>query len=114
MQGKKEGSSKNTEITEKTEMIKVLRQLGVGFGNLIATMENIPPGFQPKLPDQAEMFVRAAGNCCVNLCGKCCCVCCINILTKINDQCAIAVTQLCTGLAFMGCFICCELCCGSE
>ncbi|GJR97819.1 inter-alpha-trypsin inhibitor heavy chain-related protein [Tanacetum coccineum] len=112
--GKKEASSKKTETTEKTEMIKVLQQLGVGFGNLIATMENIPPGFQPKLPDQAEMLVRAAGNCCVNLCGKCCCVCCINILSKMNDQCAIAVTQLCTGLAFLGCFVCCEVCCGSD
>ncbi|GJY54582.1 hypothetical protein Tco_0446246 [Tanacetum coccineum] len=51
-------------------MIKVLQQLGVGFGNLITLMDNIPPGYQPKLLDQAEM------------------------LSKMKDQCAIDVTQL--------------------
>ncbi|KAK9060839.1 hypothetical protein SSX86_021545 [Deinandra increscens subsp. villosa] len=99
---------------EKTEMIKVLQRVGVGFGNLIATIENTPPGYEPKLPDQAEMLVRAAGNCCVNLCGKCCCMCCIQACSRINDQCAIVVTQLITALAFMGCFACCELCCGGQ
>lgn len=41
MQGKKEGSSKKMEPMEKTEIVKVLQQLGVCFGNLIAMMENI-------------------------------------------------------------------------
>ncbi|XP_071742419.1 uncharacterized protein [Rutidosis leptorrhynchoides] len=112
-QGKKET---NTQKMEKSSaaMIKVLQPLGVGFGNLIATIENIPPGYEPKLPDQAEMLVRAAGNCCVNLCGKCCCLCCIQVCSKMNDQCAILVTQFCGSLAFLGCFVCCEMCCGSD
>ncbi|KAJ9538610.1 hypothetical protein OSB04_031343 [Centaurea solstitialis] len=115
-QGKKESvvPPQKVEVTKKSQMIKVLPHLGVGFGNLIATMENTPPGYEPKLPDQAEMLVRAAGNCCVNLCSKCCCLCCIQACSQVNDQCAIVVTQLCTGLAFLGCFACCELCCGQD
>ncbi|PWA36756.1 inter-alpha-trypsin inhibitor heavy chain-related protein [Artemisia annua] len=45
------------ETMEKTEIIKVLEQLGVGFGNLIAMMENISLGYQPKLSDHAESLV---------------------------------------------------------
>ncbi|KAK1413822.1 hypothetical protein QVD17_29558 [Tagetes erecta] len=112
--GTKKGKPESIEIREKCEMIKVLQRVGVGFGNLIATIENTPPGYEPKLPDQAEMLVRAAGNCCVNLFGKCCCMCCIQACSRINDQCAIVVTQLITSLAFLGCFACCELCCGRE
>ncbi|PWA73413.1 inter-alpha-trypsin inhibitor heavy chain-related protein [Artemisia annua] len=52
--GKKEANSKKMETMEKTEIIKVLQQLGVGFGNLIATRENISLGYQPKMSDQAE------------------------------------------------------------
>ncbi|KAJ0676729.1 putative von Willebrand factor, type A, von Willebrand factor A-like domain superfamily [Helianthus annuus] len=112
--GTKKGKKESVEIREKVEMIKVLQRVGMGFGNLIATIENTPQGYEPKLPDQAEMLVRAAGNCCVNLCGKCCCMCCIQTCSRINDQCAILVTQIITGLAFFGCFACCELCCGGD
>ncbi|KAI3711511.1 hypothetical protein L1987_70049 [Smallanthus sonchifolius] len=109
--GSKKGKKESIEVREKSEMIRVLQRLGVGFGSLIATIENTPPGYEPKLPDQAEMLVRAAGNCCVNLCGKCCCMCCIQACSRMNDQCAIVVTQVIAGLAFFGCFACCELCC---
>lgn len=109
-----QGKPENIEIREKSEMIKILQRVGVGFGNVIATIENTPPGYEPKLPDQAEMLVRAAGNCCVNLFGKCCCMCCIQACSRVNDQCAIVITQLITGLAFLGCFECCKLCCGGE
>ncbi|PWA59616.1 hypothetical protein CTI12_AA390180 [Artemisia annua] len=42
---------------EKTEIVKVLQQLGVGFGNLIATMENILLGYQPKLSDLSMISI---------------------------------------------------------
>ncbi|KVH94016.1 von Willebrand factor, type A [Cynara cardunculus var. scolymus] len=114
-QGKKETiTPQKVEVTKKSHMIKVLPHLGVGFGNLIATIENTPPGYEPKLPDQAEMLVRAAGNCCVNMCSKCCCLCCIQACSQMNDQCAIVITQLCGALACLGCFACCELCCGQD
>ncbi|GJU04814.1 hypothetical protein Tco_1121244 [Tanacetum coccineum] len=45
-------SGKKKENTERlvTEQIKVLHNLGLGFGNVIATIENILPGFGPRPP----------------------------------------------------------------
>ncbi|KAK2982220.1 hypothetical protein RJ640_009152 [Escallonia rubra] len=97
---------------DKSQKIVVLQNLEVGFGNLIATAENTPPGSnEPKLPEAAEIFVRAASNFCGKLCGYCCCMCCIQTCSRMNDQCAIALTQLCGALACLGCFVCCEACC---
>ncbi|KAK4854618.1 hypothetical protein QYF36_026815 [Acer negundo] len=90
-----------------------LQSLHIGFGDLIATAENIPPGYEgPKLPEVAEIFVKAASNCCSSLCNKCCCMCAISCCSKLNDQCVIVLTQLCTALACFGCFECCSsICC---
>ncbi|KAL3830050.1 hypothetical protein ACJIZ3_018852 [Penstemon smallii] len=86
----------------------VLQNIGLGFGNISATTENKPPGSgETKLPEAAEIFVRAASNCCGKLCSHCCCMCCIQTCSRINDQCAIALTQLCGALACLGCYICC-------
>ncbi|KAG7988569.1 hypothetical protein I3843_03G193500 [Carya illinoinensis] len=94
----------------------ILRNLGIGFGNLTATADNIPPGSEePKLPEAAEIFVRAASNCCGSMCNQCCCMCCIQLCSKMNNQCAIVLTQLCTGLAFFGCVECCTtVCCSGS
>ncbi|KAH9804693.1 VWFA domain-containing protein [Citrus sinensis] len=91
--------------------------LGIGFGDLTATAENFPPGSEiPKLPEVAEIFVKAASNCCSTLGNKCCCLCCIECCNKLNDQCVIVLTQLCTALACFGCFECCSnlCCCGQD
>lgn len=97
----------------------LLPSLGIGFGNLTATAENTPPGSEEaRLPDGAEMFVKAATDCCGTFCHYFCCMCCIQVCTKINNQCATAFTQLCVGLGCYSCFSCCcsEICCccGSE
>ncbi|KAI8553301.1 hypothetical protein RHMOL_Rhmol05G0004300 [Rhododendron molle] len=93
----------------------MLRSLGLGFGNLTATAENLSPGCEEeKLPEAAEIFVKAASNCCGKLCGRCCCMCCIQTCSRMNDQCAIALTQLCGAIACLGCFSCCELCCSGN
>lgn len=95
----------------------MLQNLGIGFGDLTATAENFPPGSEiPKLPEVAEIFVKAASNCCSTLGNKCCCLCCIECCNKLNDQCVIVLTQLCTALACFGCFECCSnlCCCGQD
>ncbi|GLT70585.1 hypothetical protein SLA2020_426560 [Shorea laevis] len=96
--------------------MKMLRSLGIGFGNLTATVENIPPGREePKMAEAAEILVNAASNCCSSLFNHCCCMCCIQICSKMNNQCAIALTQLCTALACFGCIECCaDVCCSSS
>lgn len=97
--------------SEPPKIIK-LQHAGIGFGNLAATIENRIPGTEEeRLPEAAEIFVKAASNCCSRLCGHCCCMCCIQLCERMNDQCAIALTQLCGALAFLGCFVCCDACC---
>ncbi|XP_044472006.1 von Willebrand factor A domain-containing protein DDB_G0286969 isoform X3 [Mangifera indica] len=94
-----------------------LQSLHIGFGDLIATTENIPPcKEETKLPEAAEIFVKAASNCCSSMCNKCCCLCCIQCCSKLNDRCVIVLTQICTALACFGCLECCSfICCsGSE
>ncbi|KAK6941273.1 von Willebrand factor, type A [Dillenia turbinata] len=94
----------------------VLRNLGLGFGNVTATIDNVSPcAEETKGPEAAEIFVKAASNCCGKLCNHCCCMCCIQCCSKINDRCAIVLTQLCSALACFGCFECCaEICCGGQ
>ncbi|KAK9274868.1 hypothetical protein L1049_022122 [Liquidambar formosana] len=111
---KKVDSRKQAE--SKGQKIILLPSLGVGFGNLSATAENIPPGCEAaKLPEAAEIFVKAASNCCGKMCSCCCCMCCIQACSRMNNQCAIVITQLCTALAFLGCLSCCsEVCCSGQ
>ncbi|KAL0308412.1 UNVERIFIED_CONTAM: Inter-alpha-trypsin inhibitor heavy chain H3 [Sesamum radiatum] len=99
----------------KPQKIIMLPNMGVGFGNLTATTENIPPGSgYTRPPDAAEVFAKAASDCCARLCGRCCCMCCIQTCSRMNDQCAILITQLCGALACLGCYTCCGLCCGGN
>ncbi|XP_075490974.1 uncharacterized protein LOC142529349 [Primulina tabacum] len=105
---------KKTEDS-KPQKIIILNNVGLGFGNIDATKENIPPGSSDtKLPEAAEIFIKATSNCCGRLCGHCCCPCCIQMCSRMNDQCAIVLTQLCGALACLGCYACCEACCGGE
>ncbi|KAK7411845.1 hypothetical protein VNO78_03288 [Psophocarpus tetragonolobus] len=117
--GKKEVSKKSHPqkgANEQGQRMILVPHLGVGFGNLTATAENIPPGREDiKGPDGAEIFVRAATHCCSTLCSNCCCMCCIQACTRINNQCAIAFTQLCVGLGWFSCIDCCaEICCSGN
>ncbi|KAL4318094.1 hypothetical protein GQ457_18G001640 [Hibiscus cannabinus] len=93
----------------------LLPSLSVGFGDLIATAENIRPGaVEQKLPSAAEAFVKATSDCCGQMCQHCCCMCCIQCCSKMNDQCAILLTQIFTALAIIGCLECCTLCCCGQ
>ncbi|KAF5481676.1 hypothetical protein F2P56_002313 [Juglans regia] len=111
----KNQSQKMVDFKGGQQMI-ILQNLGIGFGNLTATADNIPPGsVEQKLPEAAEIFVRAASNCCGSMCNHCCCMCCIQLCSKMNNRCAIVLTQLCTALAFFGCVECCTtVCCSGS
>ncbi|CAL5439423.1 unnamed protein product [Camellia sinensis] len=89
-----------------------LRNLGIGFGNLAATVENRPPSTEEvKLHETSEIMAKAAARCCSRLLDRCCCMCFIQACSWMNDQCAVALTQLCTALACFECLnCCCEVC----
>ncbi|KAF1875648.1 hypothetical protein Lal_00006278 [Lupinus albus] len=92
----------------------ILPHLGIGFGNLSATAENTPPGCEMELPEVAEIF-KATSNCCSTLCGYCCCFCCVQCCSKMNNQCATALTQLFIALGCLGCLTCCsDICCSGN
>ncbi|XP_050218883.1 uncharacterized protein LOC126669457 [Mercurialis annua] len=101
-----------TDSPTKGQRRILLQNLGVGFGNLGATAENRPPGAEEqKLPEAAEIMIKATLNCCGRMCDHCCCMCCVQCCSRMNDQCAIVLTQLFTALACFGCLECCSLCC---
>lgn len=92
----------------------LLPHLGIGFGNLSATVENTPPGYKSKLPEVPEIF-KAATSCCEALLSYCCCMCCIQCCSRLNNQCATALTQLCIAVGCFGCVTCCsEICCSGN
>ncbi|PON66009.1 von Willebrand factor, type A [Parasponia andersonii] len=111
----KKGRPQKMADSENQKVIP-LQSMCVGFGNLTATGDNIPPGCEePKLPEAAEMIVKAASSCCGNSFKHCCCMCCIQCCSRMNDQCAILLAQICTGLACFGCLDCCvSLCCSDS
>lgn len=108
--GRKQGKKKTDPKNEgtKTEKIKSLHHLGLGFGSVIGTNENIPPGFGPRPPTQSEMLASMAGDCCADTFSKCCCMCCIQLCSRINNQCSIVLTQLCGAVTCYGCCECCH------
>ncbi|KAH9652767.1 VWFA domain-containing protein [Citrus sinensis] len=71
---KKVGSKKSDHqkiLDSEVPKTIMLQNLGIGFGDLTATAENFPPGSEiPKLPEVAEIFVKAASNCCSTLGNK--------------------------------------------
>ncbi|KAL8230253.1 hypothetical protein R6Q57_000031 [Mikania cordata] len=85
-----------------------LRNTSVGFGNLKATLDNLPPGLEEvKVNEPAGIVMQAASSCW----GMFCCKCFMQSCSRMNDQCAITLTQLCTALACFECLnCCCEVC----
>ncbi|GAA0169444.1 hypothetical protein LIER_23932 [Lithospermum erythrorhizon] len=106
----KASKKKNVHKKEPKHKKKVLLQsLGVGFGNITATVDNIPLGCcDTKHHEAAEALAEATSNCCEKLGDFLCCMCCIRACSRMNDQCAIAVAQLCGAMACLGCYFCCS------
>lgn len=89
-----------------------LSNLSVGFGNVMASVDNLAPGIEEvKLSEPAGMMMQAASSCYGVVLDRCCCVSVLRCCSRMNDQCAIALTQLCTALACFECLnCCCEVC----
>ncbi|XP_047266212.1 uncharacterized protein LOC107864701 isoform X2 [Capsicum annuum] len=114
---KEKQTSKLEAVDEASDQLNVkkiiyLRALGVGFGNLKATADNLPvEAAEPKLHETSEMVFAAASSLCGKLCDTCCCMCFIQFCSRFNDRCAVTLAQLCTALACFECFsFCCEVC----
>ncbi|KAD4585036.1 hypothetical protein E3N88_22637 [Mikania micrantha] len=98
----------------KNQKITHMMNITVGFGNLIATVENLPPGIEElKLSEPKGKMMQAASSCWTLCVDRLCCKCFIQTCDKINDQCAIVLTQLCTALACFQCLSCCSETCDS-
>ncbi|KAG8099382.1 hypothetical protein GUJ93_ZPchr0013g35406 [Zizania palustris] len=93
-----------------------LHGLKLGFGDRAATRENLITGFGDVKPQETFEILNKAAGCCSRLADCLCCMCCIKACSKMNDQCAIVLAQVCAALSCLGCYECCsELCCsGSE
>lgn len=106
----KQASNKtDPQKTEEPKQQKVilLQPLGVGFGDISATIDNLPPGCRIKPPEKSDIMAKAASHCCEKACDIICCMWCIRACSGLNDQCAIAMAQLCGALACLGCYVCC-------
>ncbi|ONK65383.1 uncharacterized protein A4U43_C07F36540 [Asparagus officinalis] len=110
-QSKKHKHKKNKT---KDPPIILVHRMKLGFGNIAATAQNLPTGFRELKPQEAFDVLDTAAGCCSKLCDICCCMCFIRMCSKLNNQCAIATTQLCMALSCLACFECCSLCCGSS
>uniref|UniRef100_A0A0D9VV52 VWFA domain-containing protein n=1 Tax=Leersia perrieri TaxID=77586 RepID=A0A0D9VV52_9ORYZ len=89
----KQKPKKNSSPNEQSATS--LSGLTLGFGDIVATRENLSAGFgDTKPPERFEMFDKAVG-CCSRLADCCCCMCFINTCSKMNDRCAIVMVQFC-------------------
>lgn len=97
-----------TKVDASNQKIIFLGCHGVGFGNLSATAKNKLAGSEePKEAEGAEILVKAASNCCSKVVDRCCCMCCIQTSSCVNDRVYVIFSQICAALACFQCFDCC-------
>ncbi|CAN1136180.1 hypothetical protein LINPERHAP1_LOCUS12750 [Linum perenne] len=72
--GRKTKKGSNSEKGESARQRRtVLGGMGIGFGDMGATIDNTRPGVEEqKLSEAAEKIIKAASNCCGKLYGDCC------------------------------------------
>ncbi|CAD5317012.1 unnamed protein product [Arabidopsis thaliana] len=87
----------------------LLGKQGYGFGNVAATLKNVPPWMEePKEVEGTELLIRAASG----VVDRVCCMCCLQCMSRVSDQCTIVFSQLCAALACFQCIGCCFEVCG--
>ena len=92
----------------------MVQGLGLGFGDVVATAENLPAGLGGGESPEVDIQ-KAAARCCGRITDLLCCMCCIRACSKMNDQCMIVMVQIATALSILGCMACCsEVCCSEE
>ncbi|KAG2321787.1 hypothetical protein Bca52824_015000 [Brassica carinata] len=97
------------QMSRNVERTSLLGKQGFGFGNLAATLKNVPPWMEePKEPEGAEILIRAASG----VVDRVCCMCCLQCLSRVSDQCTIVFSQICAALACFQCLGCCFEVCG--
>lgn len=97
------------QMSRNIERTSLLGKQGFGFGNLAATLNNLPPWMEePKEPEGAEILIRAASG----VVDRVCCMCCLQCLSRVSDQCTIVFSQICAALACFQCLGCCFEVCG--
>lgn len=93
-----------------SQKLLFLGGLSLGFGDLKATAENIPPAVKEAKPSEG-MLERAASSFRGGLADNCCGMCLLQTCSLVNDQCTIVCTQLCAALACFELIKCCiEIC----
>ncbi|KAI4386921.1 hypothetical protein MLD38_004798 [Melastoma candidum] len=104
-------SSSRKPMELNGQKIVFLGILGKGFGDLIATANNIPPGTEEKQYDATQLLVKAASAYYSKFLDRFCCMCFLRTCSRVNDQCAILASQFCAALACCECIDCCfDLC----
>ncbi|KAL1341133.1 hypothetical protein HN51_027604 [Arachis hypogaea] len=84
--------------------------MSLGFGDLKATVNNVPPAIKEAKPSEG-LLEKATSTCCGRFADNCCGMCLLQTCRFANDQCTIVCTQLCAALACFELINCCiELC----
>lgn len=111
IRGKEAYDKTSLQKMASSQQILPLLSLGIGFGDLKKTAENLPPGVTTKEPHTTELILKTASGCCSQLLDRICCMCFIQACSKLSDQCVITLSQLCAALSCFECLNCCyDLC----
>ncbi|XP_074288438.1 uncharacterized protein LOC141613590 isoform X2 [Silene latifolia] len=111
IQGKEAYDKQNLPQMVRCKKLLPLQSLGIGFGDLKKTAQNLPPGVTVKDPDATDKIVRAATGCCHQFLDRFCCMCFIQALSAVSDRFVITLSQIVAALSCCECLECCyDLC----
>ncbi|KAH9621873.1 hypothetical protein KSS87_008177 [Heliosperma pusillum] len=111
IQGKEAYDQKTLSQMVRCKKLLPLQSLGIGFGDLKKTVQNLPPGVTVKDPDATDKIFKAATGCCHQFLDRFCCMCFIQALSTVSDRFVITLSQIVAALSCCECLACCyDLC----